>query len=96
MKLETGTNKKHLFSKLYSDYAQKMRRLCMHYSSCESEADDLFHDAFFKVMKNYDDCRDKDNPGGWIKRITINTAMERFRKKKYFWKLTIRYWPVRR
>lgn len=73
-----------LFSKLYSEHSPKMMRLCKYYALSSSDAEDILHDAFIKVIQHFESCRDQQNPEAWIKRITINTALERLRKKRIF------------
>lgn len=80
----TRSTQNQLFSKLYSEHSPKMMRLCKYYALSSSEAEDIFHDAFIKVIQHFESCRDQQNPEAWIKRITINTALERLRKKKIF------------
>lgn len=71
-------------SKLYQEYSEKMMRVCQYYASASDEARDIFHDGFLKVIQNLDHCRNQQNPEAWIRKIMINTALERIRKKKIF------------
>lgn len=67
-------------SQLYKLYSSKLFSLCLKYSSNYAEAEDVLHDAFITIFKKIDQYKSKGSFEGWIKRITINTALQRYRK----------------
>lgn len=69
--------------KLYSLFSEKMFGVCMYYTKDYSEAEDLFQEGFLKVLTNISQFRSEGSFEGWMRRIFVNCAMERFRKKKY-------------
>ena len=67
---------------LYREYAPKMLGVCLRYSNCRSEAEDTLQDGFIKVFQSIKTYQFKGSFEGWIRRIMVNTALEKFRKSK--------------
>jgi RNA polymerase sigma-70 factor (ECF subfamily) len=68
---------------LYQLYADKMFGVCMRYADNEDEAKDILQDGFIKVFLNLKQFNHKGSFEGWIRRIMVNTALEKFRDKSY-------------
>ncbi|MFU8843845.1 MAG: RNA polymerase sigma factor [Bacteroidales bacterium] len=66
---------------LYDHFADEMFGTCLYYSKDYTEAEDTFHEGFMKVFLKIDQFESKGSLAGWIKRIMINTALEKFRKQ---------------
>lgn len=67
---------------IYRQYAPKMLSVCLRYSNNLSEAEDTLQDAFIKVFQCVKSYKFKGSFEGWIRRIMVNTALEKFRKSK--------------
>ena len=67
-------------SQLYKLYASKLFSLCLKYSKNYAEAEDNLHDAFITVFSKINQYNHKGSFEGWLKRITINTALQRYRE----------------
>ncbi|WP_299523428.1 RNA polymerase sigma factor [Winogradskyella sp.] len=67
-------------SQLYKQYASKLFSLCLKYSKNYVEAEDNLHDTFITVFSKIDQYKNKGSFEGWLKRITINTALQRYRE----------------
>ena len=67
-------------SQLYKQYASKLFSLCLKYSKSYVEAEDNLHDAFITVYSKIEQYNNKGSFEGWLKRIAINTALQRYRK----------------
>lgn len=65
---------------LYKHYASKLFSLCLKYSKNYVEAEDNLHDAFITVYSKIEQYNNKGSFEGWLKRIAINTALQRYRK----------------
>lgn len=65
---------------LYKQYASKLFSLCLKYSKNYVEAEDNLHDAFITVYSKIEQYNNKGSFEGWLKRIAINTALQRYRK----------------
>ena len=66
---------------LYKLYAGKMFSLCLKYSKNYAEAEDNLQDAFLTIFNKIDQYKSKGSFEGWMKRIVINTALQRYRKE---------------
>jgi RNA polymerase sigma factor (sigma-70 family) len=53
--------------------------LCMRYAGNYDDAQDILQDGFVKVFEKIDQFGFKGSFEGWIRRIMVNTALERFR-----------------
>ena len=66
--------------KIYQIFSAKMFALCLRFSKDRADAEDTLQDGFIKIRKNEMIYTGKGSFEGWMKRIMINTAMEKFRK----------------
>ena len=66
-------------SELYKLFSRKMFALCLKYSRNRAEAEDNLQDSFMTIFKKIEQYDNKGAFEGWIKRITINTALQRYR-----------------
>jgi len=57
-----------------------MMGVSLRYSSNREEAEDILHDSFIKVFSKIKSYNGKGKLGGWIRMITLNTALENYRK----------------
>ena len=71
-------------SQLYKLFSSKLFSICLKYSRSYAEAEDNLQDTFITVFKKIDQYNNKGSFEGWIKRITINTALQRYREKGVF------------
>jgi RNA polymerase sigma-70 factor (ECF subfamily) len=68
-------------------YSGKMMAICLRYSRHRLEAEDILQDSFIKVFTHLSEYRnDGGSLEGWIKRITINTAIKSSLKKSLEYK----------
>lgn len=65
---------------LYKQYASKLFSLCLKYSKNYAEAEDNLHDAFLTIFNKIEQYNHKGSFEGWLKRIAINTALQRYRE----------------
>lgn len=68
--------------KLYQLYSPQMMGVCMRYSSCVADAEDVLQDGFIRVYSHLDTYSGTGTLGGWMRRIMINVALQRFRENK--------------
>lgn len=68
--------------KLYKLHASKMFAVCLRYCGDYNTAKDILQDGYIKVFENIKQYGAKGSLEGWIRRIIVNTALERFRKNK--------------
>lgn len=68
---------------LYRDYAQTLFGICLKYSRNKTEAEDNLHDSFMTIYDKIGQYKFKGSFEGWIKRITVNTVLQKYRKEEY-------------
>lgn len=71
-------------SQLYKLFSSKLFSVCLKYSRNYAEAEDNLQDSFVTIFKKIEQYNNKGSFEGWIKRITINTALQRYREKGVF------------
>ncbi|NJB82128.1 RNA polymerase sigma factor [Wenyingzhuangia aestuarii] len=71
-------------SALYELFAPKLYAVSYKYSNNQQEAEDNLHDGFLTILQKIDQFKHKGSFEGWMKRIVINTALEKYRKDKIF------------
>jgi RNA polymerase sigma-70 factor (ECF subfamily) len=71
-------------SELYKLFSSKLFSLCLKYSRNYAEAEDNLQDAFITIFKKIEQYKNKGSFEGWLKRITINTALQRYRTQGVF------------
>ncbi|EAR16521.1 RNA polymerase sigma factor [Robiginitalea biformata] len=67
---------------LYRTYSAVLFGICLKYSRNKTEAEDNLHDSFMTVYEKIHQFRDKGSFEGWLKRITVNTVLQKYRKKE--------------
>ena len=72
---------------LYKKYSRILFGICLKYSPNYQEAEDSLQDAFITIFKSMEQFKSKGSFEGWMKRITVNTVLQKYRKQKVF-KLT--------
>jgi RNA polymerase sigma-70 factor (ECF subfamily) len=69
--------------RLYNLFSSILFGVCLYYSKDRTEAEDLLHDGFMKIFSNIATYRYKGSFEGWMRKIMINTALEKFRREKH-------------
>lgn len=58
-----------------------MYGLCLKYANDKDDAKDIMQDGFIKVFQKIDQFGEKGSFEGWVRRIMINTALEKYRSQ---------------
>ncbi len=66
---------------LYKLFSKKMYGVCLCYSKDYTQAEDVLQEAFVKIFQNIKQFQNKGSFEGWIRKIVVNTALEKFRKQ---------------
>lgn len=67
---------------LFARFVYMMKGICLRYAQDETEAEDILQDAFIRIFGRLDQYNETGPLGAWIRRITVNTALESYRKRK--------------
>ncbi len=62
-------------------FSGKLFALCLKYSRNYQDAEDTLQDSFLTIFKKIPQYQHKGSFEGWMKRITINTALQKYREK---------------
>ncbi|MCE2495429.1 MAG: sigma-70 family RNA polymerase sigma factor [Flavobacteriales bacterium] len=68
---------------LYMRFADSMMGTCRYYASDVHEAEDILQEGFMIVFKKIDLLSDHEKCEGWMRRIFINLALERHRRRRW-------------
>jgi len=71
-------------SELYQLFSSKLFSICLKYSRNYAEAEDNLQDAFVTIFAKISQYNNKGSFEGWLKRVTINTALQCYRNKGVF------------
>ena len=66
---------------LYRRHAPKLYAACLQYSGNDEEARDILQEGFIKIFENLKHYKHEGSFEGWMRRIIVNTALERFRSR---------------
>ncbi|SDW50750.1 RNA polymerase sigma factor [Aequorivita viscosa] len=69
---------------LYNRYNSILFAICLRYSPNFVEAEDNLQDAFLTIFKKIEQYNGKGSFEGWIKRVTVNTVLQKYRKQRTF------------
>ena len=82
--LKCSKNDTKAQSELYHLFSSKLFSVCLKYSRNYTEAEDNLQDAFVTIFNKMSQYKNKGSFEGWLKRITINTALQCYRNKGVF------------
>ena len=69
---------------LYKRFSGVLFSVCLKYSPNYHEAEDSLQDAFITIFKRIEQFKGKGSFEGWMKRITVNTVLQKYRKQRVF------------
>jgi RNA polymerase sigma factor (sigma-70 family) len=75
-------NNREAQSLLYLSYKDTLFVQCLKYSKSSEEAEDNLHDAFIAIFSSIKTYKNIGSFEGWMKRITINKTIDRYKKRK--------------
>ena len=70
---------------LFNRFSDKMFGVCRYYAKDYSEAEDILHEGFMKVFNNIKKFKGTGSFEGWMRKVFVNTALERYRKKSFIY-----------
>ncbi|CAM1374220.1 Putative RNA polymerase ECF-type sigma factor [Tenacibaculum litopenaei] len=65
---------------MYQLFAAKLFAVCLKYSRNYQDAEDTLQDSFINIFKKIHQFKHRGSFEGWLKRLTIHTALQKFRK----------------
>jgi len=74
---QNDSKAQHALIRLYFGY---VKSICLHYSSNDHDANELVNDSFLKILRNIKSYDPGQPLKGWIRSVTVNTAIDYYRK----------------
>ncbi len=68
---------------LYRKYSSVLFGVCLKYSRNKVEAEDNLHDCFMTIYNKIGQYKSKGSFEGWMKRIAVNTVLQKYRKEQH-------------
>lgn len=69
---------------LYTEYKDTLFVLCLKYCKTRAEAEDNLQDSFVTIFQKIKSYKGNGSFEGWMKRITINKAIDKYKKEPFF------------
>jgi RNA polymerase sigma-70 factor (ECF subfamily) len=76
------SERERLFLELFRQHRARIQRLCYGYLNTASESEDLFQEIMTNVWNSLPGFRGDSQPGTWLYRIAVNTALMHRRKQR--------------
>jgi len=71
-------------SEIYKLFSSKLFAVCLKYSRNHVDAEDNLQDAFVTIFEKMSQYSYKGSFEGWLKRIAVNTVLQKYRRKGVF------------
>ncbi len=75
---------KKAFDVIYSTFSPAMFGICLRYTRCRDDAQDVLQEAFIKIFRAAKTYTPEMPLASWIKKITINSALSYIKKNYRF------------
>ena len=62
-------------------FSARMFGICLRYTGSREDAQDVLHEGFLKIYEKIEQFEFRGSFEGWIRRIMVNTALEKFRNQ---------------
>lgn len=66
----------------YRLFSKLVYSICMRYAKDVPEAEDIMQEAFINLYRDLYQFKASGALGGWVRRVTVNTALRHVRKKR--------------
>ncbi len=67
---------------IYNLLAPSMMVVCLRYTRSREEAEEVLQDGFVSMFRNIDQFKNIGSFEGWLRRIVVNCALQKYRSKK--------------
>lgn len=74
---------------LYATFKSLLFTICLRYAASREEAQDMLQEAFIKIFDNINTFKNEGSFEGWLKRITVNTALNYIRQSNKIFHLDL-------
>lgn len=81
-----------IYKYVFDQYSRMVYGVCFRMSGNKEEAEDVTQDVFIKVFNSINSFREDSKLSTWIYQITVNTCLNRLRRKKAINFLSLNFW----
>ncbi|MFN3555183.1 MAG: RNA polymerase sigma factor [Bacteroidales bacterium] len=74
-------NQRQSQAELYKMFSSRMYAVCLRYTSSRDDAQDVLQEGFVKIFENIANFKAQGSFEGWMKRIFVNLALDKFRSR---------------
>jgi RNA polymerase sigma-70 factor (ECF subfamily) len=71
--------------KLYLQFADRLYGVALRYAQNTDDAKDILQEGFIKIFNNLSQFKNEGSFEGWMRKVIVNTALERLRKQNRMW-----------
>lgn len=82
---ECQANKKSAQGEIYKLFSPQLFSVCLRYSNNYEDAQDTFQEGFITVFNKINQYRFEGSFEGWMRRIMVNTCIEKHRNKTHLY-----------
>ena len=75
------SGRRHAQNRLYVLFAPRMLPVCLRYANDKEEAEEILQEGFIRVFTHILQFRREGSFEGWVRRIIVNAALQRYREK---------------
>ena len=73
---------RHAQNRLYEEFAPRLFVVCQRYADSRADAEDILQEGFIRIFTHLDQFKHEGSFEGWMRRIVVNSALQRFAAKK--------------
>lgn len=70
-------------AEFYDEFSPMVMGICLRYHHDSDEASDVFQEVFIKLYQNIQQVRDQKALPGWVRKVTVNTALDHLKTLRY-------------
>ena len=71
--------------RLYLQFADLLYGVALRYAQDSDDAKDILQESFIKIFNNLNQFKNEGSFEGWMRKVVVNTALERLRKQNRLW-----------
>lgn len=81
-----------IYKYVYDQYSRMVYSVCFRMAGNNEDAEDVTQDVFIKVFNSINSFREDSKLSTWIYQITVNTCLNKSRRKKAINFLSLNFW----
>ncbi len=78
-----GLSRQQIFIELFERHESALKRYIFSLVYCYADAEDIYQETLYEAFRAFEQLRDRDLFGAWVKKIARGLICKRFKKKKF-------------